>query len=101
MATTTTRLTPACIINVLCQKWRLLGGSADEMCCTGKEVAVDAYQPIDISLWWICEVSVRVALGVFLSLKLKWWLLSTIKNAMDSMSGGEDRGDDGLGIRKY
>lgn len=60
-------------------------GSADEMCCTGKEVVVvDAYQSIKISLWWICEVSVRVALGVFLSLKLKWWLLSTTKNKMDS-----------------
>lgn len=27
-----------------------------QMCCTGKEVVVDACQ--SISLWWICEVSV-------------------------------------------
>lgn len=40
-------------------------GSADEMCCTGKEVVVDAYQSINVSLWWICEVSVRVALPYF------------------------------------
>ena len=38
-------------------------GSADEMCCTGKEVVVDAYQAISLS--WICEVSVRVALKYF------------------------------------
>lgn len=77
-------------------------GSADEMCCTGKEVVVDAYQSINIGLWWICEVSVRVALEYFCPLnsnggycppppKVKW----------TPMSGGEDRGDDGLEIRKY
>lgn len=38
-------------------------GFADEMYCTGKEVLVDVYQ--SISLWWICEVSVRVALEYF------------------------------------
>lgn len=52
--------TPALIINMLCQKWWIL--RLLEMCCSGKEVVVDAYQCIKISLWWICGVSVRMAL---------------------------------------
>lgn len=68
-------------INVLCQKWRLLGGVL--LCCTGKDVGVDA-----LSIYGQSVVDMRGVclhgLGVFLSLKLKWWLLSTTENTMDS-----------------
>lgn len=79
-------------------------GSADEMCCTGKEVVVvvvDAYQSINISLWWICEVSVRVALKYFCPSNWNGGYCPPPKVKWTSMSGGEDRGDDGLRIRKY
>lgn len=60
----TTHLTPALIINVWCQSGNSLG-SADDMCCTGKVAVVDAYQSINISLLWICGVSVRMAFEYF------------------------------------
>lgn len=75
-------------------------GSADDMCCTGKEVVVDAYQCINISLWWICEVSVRVALEYFCPLNWNGGYCPPPKGKWTPMSGGGDRGDDGLGIRK-
>lgn len=93
VAATTTCLTPAqCVVSKVVTPQ----GSADEMCCTGKEVVVDAYQSINISLWWICEVSVRMVLEYFCPSncppsKVKW----------TPMSRGRDRGDGGLGIRKY
>lgn len=73
-------------------------GSADDMCC--KEVVVDAYQCINISLWWICEVSVRVALEYFCPLNWNGGYCPPPKGKWTPMSGGGDRGDDGLGIRK-
>lgn len=62
IAATTTCLTPAqCVVSKVVTPQ----GSGDEMCFTGKEVVVDAYQSINISLWWICEVSVRMVLEYF------------------------------------
>ena len=98
VAETTTLMTPALIINVLCQKWRLL--RALQMCCTGWEVVVDAYQTI-VSLWWICKVSVCVVLEYFCPSIWNGVYCPTPKIKRFPMSGGEDRGDDGLGIRKY
>lgn len=65
VATTTTHSTPAPHHQCVVSKVVTPQGSADEMCCTGKEVVVDAYQSSNISLWWICEVSVRVAFEYF------------------------------------
>lgn len=65
-------------------------------------MGVDAYQSVNVSLWWICEVSVHVALGVFMSLKTE--MVATDhrqKIKWTPMSGGGGSGDDGLGIRKY
>lgn len=60
-------------------------------------VVVDAYQSV-VDMRGVCSRGLRV----FLSLKLKWRLLSTTtKVKWTPMSGGGDRGDDGLGIRKY
>lgn len=76
-------------------------GSADEMCCTGKEVVVDAYQSIKVSLWGICEVSVRVALEYFCPSNWNGGYCPPPKIKWIPMSGGGDRGDDEVGIRKY
>lgn len=75
-------------------------GSADDMCCTGKEVVVDAYQCIKISLWWICEVFVRMALEYFCPPNWNGGYCSPPKGKWTSMSDGWGRGDDELGLRK-
>lgn len=66
-----------------------------------KKVVVDAYQSSNVSLWWICEVSVRVAFKYFCPSNSNGGYCPPPKVKWTPMSGGGDRGDDGLGIRKY
>lgn len=58
-------------------------GSADNMYCAGKDMVVEVYQYINISLRWMRSVCLN-GLGVFLSLKMIWWILSTTKWKMAS-----------------
>lgn len=58
------------------------GGSADEMCCTGKDSVVDA----SITLCLLPQTEMAASVHH--------------QQLMSPVSGGGGRGDDGLGIRK-
>lgn len=98
VATTTTHLTPALIINVLCQKWWLL--RALQMRCA--ELVKRWWQMlITLSVCgWYARCLIAWPWGDFCPSIWKGGYCPPRQVKWTPMSGGGDRGDDGLWIRK-